>query len=753
MINLLEKKEAEGIYINQRLLWKIKIHTLLYYLLWKRLLHILLPLMLKYLLIYLYQVADQSMIGGKIVYSIECCLDMVENDPSPVKAHSLVTVLEIIDVNDPKVAKPKSEECVCALWLNGTPRTNPPDYKIAMRAQLLRQACTRGGEFTIVIHVWHSVEFHRPKGVTVSLIRVHQLNYHGSAYAFNDDVISTMCADVDIKQEKKFVQDLSCNFKIPLDITPSISDSAKLLEVSYKVLIKARLQDGTYQTPTGDVSHFMYAEIPLLIGTVPTKIKRSSPSTIKAPISLKEPTKIRGIGSKDNDNGSVGSADEKKKGRSFGSMFGFRRNKKDNDRKQSKDNNSSVQEDDTLVRRYSGSQTSRSTGSNRHEPPSNTHHPTTDAFTPDYINRRDSGNPNSSAYNESQTSHTAGGSSPRYEKATPSTKDQQPFQITSSTTELKPDEKDDVMLDFELHDAIKRSIDSGNILASSTTANPDSTTHPTGITFISQDGTRTIIDPARLNISTQQAAATTTADDDHFTGNNMTSNKEIGLRDHKQDQLPQSPVSATVGTTTVASKNNNDHNRGDNGVVYHDIFDESSDEEDYDDYNMNEPEENTINQDNNNNDNNNNNANKNEDENQLNNGDKIKYHDIFGSDDDDDEEEEEEENNEYLKEKENYNNNNQYQHEIDHGIVKPAENQQTVNYGQPTPPPHRQPHSFPSSQPHKAPPSPPLHQNEKQQSWKQKEVDHDHENNSDSDDFDSSPLGVVSKQQKFPQPR
>ncbi|KAI8328915.1 hypothetical protein BC941DRAFT_444067 [Chlamydoabsidia padenii] len=212
---------------------------------------------------------ETSLLGGNIMYTLECCLDMTINDPTPTRTRVVITVLEHMDVRLPGLNLSRHEEAAYSLWLSGTPMSNPCDYRTAMRVTLPCQAATRGGRINVGILVWHGIEYWHSKGVTVRLLRVRQLHYQGCDYAFPDETIISMRADVDLKQEDKYVQTLHCDLPIREDLTPSISDIAKLLEISYKVRVEVQLQDGSYQTLAGEVSTLMSVEIPILIGTVP----------------------------------------------------------------------------------------------------------------------------------------------------------------------------------------------------------------------------------------------------------------------------------------------------------------------------------------------------------------------------------------------------------------------------------------------------------------------------------------------------
>ncbi|ORZ18865.1 hypothetical protein BCR42DRAFT_411751 [Absidia repens] len=254
--------------------------------------------------------AESSMLGGKIVYTIEANVDFIKDDPNPAQSHVMVTVLEHMDVRLPELTVPRSEESVCALWLPHTPLASPCNYRTAMRVTIPCQASTRGGQVEIVIHLWHSVEFQRKKGAKVSLIRLRQLHFNGSVYAFPDETVLAMRADVDLKQDKNFMQTLRCNLPIRDDLTPSISDSAKLLEISYKVQIKVQLQEGTYQSLDGDCKDYMAVELPFLIGTVPLMTRHWKAAPRKSlPSSGSTSGSKKSFDTNDNDNGSMLSAE------------------------------------------------------------------------------------------------------------------------------------------------------------------------------------------------------------------------------------------------------------------------------------------------------------------------------------------------------------------------------------------------------------------------------------------------------------
>ncbi|KAI8099401.1 uncharacterized protein BX664DRAFT_321165 [Halteromyces radiatus] len=394
--------------------------------------------------------AEASMLGGKIVYTIECCLDLIMNDPHPARAHTMVTVLENMNVGIPELAVPRTVESVYALWLTGNSKSNQCDYRTAMRATLPVQACARGDNLTIVIHVWHSAEFQRPKGVTVSLVRLRQLHYHGSDYAFPDETILSMRADVDLRQEKRYVQTLNCCLPIRPDITPSIGAIAKLLEISYKIHIKVQLQEGTYQTPAGDTQSFMSVEIPLLIGTVPLikgKKKVIPRKNVPQPIT---PESKKSDGSKGNDNQSVGSSDTKKKQSYFGRKSSKQEEKKDGTLrriipsmfKKPKPSNDTATE-------------ISSTHSNNHadDEPIQNNSGISSAKNTDYDQRN-------SYHNGSQ--HSQSISSPRTEDIKLTSQLQgmqignQPTKATDSEMELKPDEIDDEIYDLEYLAAINK---------------------------------------------------------------------------------------------------------------------------------------------------------------------------------------------------------------------------------------------------------------------------------------------------------
>lgn len=126
--------------------------------------------------------------------------------------------------------------------------------------------------------------------------------HSSSDYAFPDETVLSMRADVDLTEENKYIQTLHCVLPIREDVTPSISDAARLLEISYKVHVKVQLQEGSYQTLTGDTHGFMSVEIPILIGTVPLTINNKivSPRNRLTSRTATNDSK-KSDGSKDND--------------------------------------------------------------------------------------------------------------------------------------------------------------------------------------------------------------------------------------------------------------------------------------------------------------------------------------------------------------------------------------------------------------------------------------------------------------------
>ncbi|KAI8342027.1 hypothetical protein BC941DRAFT_415161 [Chlamydoabsidia padenii] len=530
--------------------------------------------------------AETSMLGGKIVYTIECCLDLMMDDPAPVRSHIMVTVLEHLDVRSPELAVPRTEESVYALWLAGTPKTSPCNYKTAMRVTLPYQASTRGGQVNIVIHVWHSVEYQRPKGVTVSLIRVRQLHYLGSAYAFPDETILLMRADVDLKQDKKFVQTLHCTLPIREDLTPSISDNAKLLEIFYKVQIKVQLQEGSYQTMAGDIQNFMSVEVPLVIGTVPLMIGKKMVSPRKNLAIKSPPTRTitngskKSDGSKDNDGASVMSNETNKKQGS--GLFGRKASKHEPavEKKNGSlrkifnwsSSKSKLKDDSATVVSSSNS----NNGNNKYDDdePIQNHSGISSSKNTDY-------DQHNSFYNGSQTSQSV--SSPRTEMDSltaqmqelaknNNNKSNQPFKITNSSVELKPDEKDDEIFDFELLAAINKS---------KAEAEATSLASPTISAFMNHQDDGHIgtfgVDSSKAPITTSASlnTTTTTATNDMNSGKDKRQSGSIrddDIFDNGTDGRPQSPMSVP---TTVTS--NNDAPGRARAIRYHNIF-ESSDE-------------------------------------------------------------------------------------------------------------------------------------------------------------------------------
>ncbi|KAI8065820.1 hypothetical protein BC940DRAFT_368337 [Gongronella butleri] len=239
---------------------------------------------------------EPGMFGGRISYTLECFMDLIKDDPEPIRAFTDVNVLEYKDAYAPEFKKACLAESVYFMWMDGTPKTQPNDFKTAIRATTNSCAVPRGGKLEITIHIWHSTNFQRMNGVSVTLVRERWMNYRGSLYAQTDTTVMTMRAHVDLRQENKFVQTLTCAMHVPETVTPSIGRNANLLLVKYKVVIKAQLQDGIYQIPhSNNVERFMSLEIPLTVCTSPVIIDGRKVRDSKK-IASPEPKKVSKFG-------------------------------------------------------------------------------------------------------------------------------------------------------------------------------------------------------------------------------------------------------------------------------------------------------------------------------------------------------------------------------------------------------------------------------------------------------------------------
>lgn len=95
------------------------------------------------------------------------------------------------------------------------------------------------------------------------------------SYLLSDSVVHYVKADIDVTQDGGFTQTIVRSILIPGTITPTIEINGQLLEVSYKVRVRAQLQETSYELPVVNFpSDFqslagMTVEIPITIGTLP----------------------------------------------------------------------------------------------------------------------------------------------------------------------------------------------------------------------------------------------------------------------------------------------------------------------------------------------------------------------------------------------------------------------------------------------------------------------------------------------------
>lgn len=98
---------------------------------------------------------------------------------------------------------------------------------------------------------------------------------YARSYLLSDSVVHYVKADIDVTQDGGFTQTIVRSILIPGTITPTIEINGQLLEVSYKVRVRAQLQETSYELPVVNFpSDFqslagMTVEIPITIGTLP----------------------------------------------------------------------------------------------------------------------------------------------------------------------------------------------------------------------------------------------------------------------------------------------------------------------------------------------------------------------------------------------------------------------------------------------------------------------------------------------------
>ncbi|KAI7887222.1 hypothetical protein K492DRAFT_202823 [Lichtheimia hyalospora FSU 10163] len=195
---------------------------------------------------------SETSTNGIVEYTIEAQVEQKSTDfAAPTKARINVPVLQGIDTLADELDTPQSSQVYCH-------SEEDDDQSVS-----------------VTVDLKHFTTFQRPNAVIIALIRVARIVCKGVSYLLSDSVVHYVKADIDVTQESGFTQTIVRSILVPGTITPTIEMNGQLLEVSYKVRVRAQLQETSYELPVVNFpSDFqsltgMTVEIPIIVGTLP----------------------------------------------------------------------------------------------------------------------------------------------------------------------------------------------------------------------------------------------------------------------------------------------------------------------------------------------------------------------------------------------------------------------------------------------------------------------------------------------------
>ncbi|ORZ15215.1 hypothetical protein BCR42DRAFT_416634 [Absidia repens] len=248
--------------------------------------------------------------GGIIEYVIKATMERSSPEwPSVPTTTSLhVPVLERLNVSQTKFLEPVWDSVT---W-DSTETTNTHQQdedsndthvdQAELSASIPHQGYIRGQKIPVTVDIRHFQPYQKTKGLTISLIRCTRVLCKEKAYLLPPTIISSAKVDIDVK--KTSGQTITQSLLIPRHISPTINLNARLLQVDYRIEVRANLnpQDHHHHSivaPWTTVPDLgcMYFELPVVIGTLPF-----STTSLCVPPDILDPKFVKGVKHVEQDN-------------------------------------------------------------------------------------------------------------------------------------------------------------------------------------------------------------------------------------------------------------------------------------------------------------------------------------------------------------------------------------------------------------------------------------------------------------------
>ncbi|KAI9262702.1 hypothetical protein BY458DRAFT_515155 [Sporodiniella umbellata] len=176
----------------------------------------------------------------------------------------LVPVYERIPVDQPEMVLPQRIERSYSVLTSQNVNCNA-----SMQVIVPCQGHVPGTTIPIALTIHSNVAISRKQGISVSLLRTHQVIVDDRTFSSFAESISRSVEDLVLAEAMGTTQTAQVMLHIPKETVPTISiEQSRLMSVTYFIRILVYAHEGVYVSLDYQESQYLSAEIPFTIGTI-----------------------------------------------------------------------------------------------------------------------------------------------------------------------------------------------------------------------------------------------------------------------------------------------------------------------------------------------------------------------------------------------------------------------------------------------------------------------------------------------------
>ncbi|ORZ06855.1 hypothetical protein BCR42DRAFT_456196 [Absidia repens] len=227
--------------------------------------------------------------GGMIEYVVQATMERPSREWSALTACVHIPVLERLDVSKADLSEQVWDKIS---WQSQHPEDiiDADEYQgvdqVDLSASIPHKGYTRNQKIPVTVDIQHFQPYQRANGLTISLIRCTRILCKEKAYLLSPTIVSSTKVDIDIQQTT--AQTITKSILIPQHISPTINLNARLMQVDYRIKVRAELDEPGRNNNgnSGSIASFMAMvadkrdanvdlasmslELPVVIGTLPS---------------------------------------------------------------------------------------------------------------------------------------------------------------------------------------------------------------------------------------------------------------------------------------------------------------------------------------------------------------------------------------------------------------------------------------------------------------------------------------------------